>query len=201
MRPSLPSARTSESRSPLSRWTECHPVPGRCLPAGVDTCVLVSVPVGSVESWGRTNKCLISRSARTRPQTAPAPLHAPRPLHPPPPAQNQRATVSRSTTCSAMRPAAPRPPMLAHTHPRPIPPHSDQHLVRKASMHLCLRFDRPLAESRPQKGPDSGPKKGSQNMSPDSWGTRSVTQNSVRQTDPLKKGFRQALPPAPTRPH
>ena len=52
-------------------------------------------------------------------QTAPAPLHTQLPLHPPPPAHKHRATPFPSTTCSAMRPAEPRLPMPAHTHPTP----------------------------------------------------------------------------------
>ena len=53
--------------------------------------------------------------------------------------------------------------------------------------HTCVRtLPAPGREPAPKGGPESGPKKGSQNMSTDSWGTRTVTQNWARHTDPRK---------------
>ena len=83
--------------------------------------------------------------------------------------------------------------MLAHMHPRPIPPHSDQHLVRKASMHLCLRFDRPLAESRPQKGAGFRPPKRVTKYVPRQFGDTVRDSKFGSPNGPFKKGLPASL--------
>ena len=113
----------------------------------------------------------------------------------------QRSTRKKATPTAAQAPNNHRTRAEQSLPPRPIPRQSDRPKAHKASTHLRLRFAGPWPRAAPKKGAGIRPRKRVTKYVPRQLGDTVRDSKCGAPNGPFKKGLRQALPPAPTRPH